>query len=302
VLNTQAGLQIPDAFSAMPSTFSNVSGANYNGMLASVTKRNGDWHNLGATFFTAAYTFSHSIDNAAGFARNTSAVPAYDHGLFRTSSDWDIRHRFVLSGGWELPFAHLWSSGPKRLIGGWSLFTIFIAQSGLPYDVNAGLLVDGVTPGPSGAGDQSLVRPDWYGGPVQYLDPHANHTFVVNGTTLSGNFVFDPTGLSTPACYNAQLFPGPPGTATGCPTPTYGTLPRNFFRGPGRVNVDLSLEKKTALTERVNLAFRVEFFNILNHTEWETPNVSTPISSPQLGQITQTYDPRIGQLALRLSF
>jgi len=143
------------------------------------------------------------------------------------------------------------------------------------------------------------VRPNWNGGPTQSLDPHAVRTFVVNGTPVTGNFAFDPTGLSTPACY---ALPGPPGTATGCPTPTYGTLPRNFFRGPGRVNLDLSLEKKTALTERVELAFRVEFFNILNHTEWQSPNVSTPIGSPQLGLITQTYDPRIGQLALRLTF
>jgi len=287
-LNEQPGLQIPGAFTAMPSTFANVSGANYNGLVTSLTKRNGDWHNLGNTFFTVAYTYSHSIDNAAGFARNAAAVPAYDHGLFRASSDWDIRHRFVLSGGWELPFAHMWANGPKRLTGGWSLFPILIAQSGLPYDVNAGLFVDGVSPGPSGAGDQNLVRPDWYGGPIHYLDPHQ-----------PGNLFFDPSGLSAPACY---LLPGPPGTAAGCPTSTYGSLPRNFFRGPGRVNLDLSLEKKTALTERVDLAFRIEFFNILNHTEWETPSVSTPFGSPQLGQITQTYDPRIGQLALRLTF
>jgi len=102
-----------------------------------------------------------------------------------------------------------------------------------------------------------------------------------------------------PGCYAS---PDPPGTGTGCPTPTYGTLSRNFFRGPGRVNFDLSLEKRTQLAEHVELMFRAEFFNLFNHTEWKSSTTSVPIGSLQLGQITQTYDPRIGQLALRLAF
>ena len=48
--------------------------------------------------------------------------------------------------------------------------------------------------------------------------------------------------------------------------------------------------------------FRAEFFNLFNHTEWKSSTTSVPIGSLQLGQITQTYDPRIGQLALRLAF
>jgi hypothetical protein len=79
-------------------------------------------------------------------------------------------------------------------------------------------------------------------------------------------------------------------------------LGRNAFRGPRLINFDLALEKRTYLTEQVQLNFRAEFFNVLNHTEWQPPTSTTSINSPLLGQITSTYNPRIGQLALRLVF
>ena len=96
---------------------------------------------------------------------------------------------------------------------------------------------------------------------------------------------------------------------------TYGTLPRNFLRGPGYINFDLAFSKTTAITERTKLEFRAEFFNIFNHANFLNPGVNNmgngvysgggsgvnPNSS-LFGQITSTYDPRIIQLALRLTF
>jgi len=302
VLNTQPGLQIPNAFGAVLAT-SGAANASYNGLLASLTKQMGDWHSIGQTFFTLAYTWSHEIDDGNELFRNSSQVPYFNHHQFRASGDADVRNRVVLSGGWELPFAHMWARGPERLTRGWTLYSIITAQSGFPMDVIAGLPGPAggeFVPGPSGFGDSNLVRPDWAGGPPQQLDPHTVRTIDVGGTAVTGRFIFDPSGLSFPACFNSSA---PPGTPGGCPQATYGTLSRNFFPGPDRVNVDLSLEKKTALTERVQLAFRAEFFNVLNHTEWQTPlSGSATFFSPQLGQITSTYDPRIGQLALRLTF
>jgi hypothetical protein len=92
---------------------------------------------------------------------------------------------------------------------------------------------------------------------------------------------------------------------------TYGTLPRNFLRGPGYINFDFEVSKTTSITERLKLEFRAEFFNIFNHANFQNPD--TNINSSQFGQITttgvgvqgtSTYDPqpRIIQLALRLSF
>lgn len=314
-LNLQPGLQsqypgcssspYACAYAQMPATFGNAVNANYNGLLTSLTRSMGEWRSIGNTFFTLSYTWSHIINDADGFVRNSYAVPAYDHGLLRASGDSDIRQRLALSGGWELPLARAFASAPKALTSGWNLYPIFFAQTGVPMDVLSGLAVDGITPGPSGTGEQNLVRPDWAGGPPHSLDPHQIRTFTVN--TLfgpiqeQGHFAFDPTGFSLPACYSSSA---PPGTAGGCPSATFGTLPRNFFRAPGRVNLDLSLEKRTPLTERVEMVFRAEFFNILNHTQWQSPVVSAPLNSstPQVGQILSTFDQRIGQVALRFTF
>jgi hypothetical protein len=163
---------------------------------------------MGNSFFTLSYTWSHNIDDADGFARNSSQVPYYSNQLFRAAADSDIRHRLVLSGGWELPFAHLWASGPRRLTRGWTLYPIAFVQSGLPIDVNAGLFASRL-PGPSGAGDENLVRPNCVGGSPQSLDPHQVQTFTVNGSPITGHFAFNPTDLVMPACFTPT---------TSCPT------------------------------------------------------------------------------------
>ena len=296
VLNEQPNLNIPGAWGSAVGT-GNGANANYNALLASLTKRVGDWHSLGQTFFTLAYTWSHELDDSSGQFRNTQQVPAYNHHQFYSSGDSDVRNRLVLSGGWELPFAHLFQNGPKLLTKGWSLYPIVFVQSGLPMDVDGGLSIFNL-PNPSGAGDQNLVKPNWTGGSPQTLDPHQVQTISVPGvpTQLTGHFIFNPNDLSVPACYLNAAIP--------CPTFTYGTLGRNFFRGPRRVNFDLSLEKRTKFFgERVEMTLRGEFFNILNHTEWQNPPTGPAlVSSPQLGQVTSTFDPRIGQVSLRFAF
>jgi len=294
ILNEQPGMNIPNSWVYAIGN-GNVVNANYNGLVASLTKRMGDWHSLGNTFFTASYTWSHEIDDSGGMFRNTSQVPAYNHAQFRASGDADLRNRFALSGGWTLPFEHLFPDGPKGLTRGWTLYPIVTVQSGLPMDVLGGLYLDGFSQGPSGVGDQNLVKPNWAGGPPKSLDPHVFQT--INGN--SGHFIFNPTGLSEPACYFT-----PTGAPPACPTLTYGTLPRNFFRGPGRVNFDLALEKATSFyNDKMQMTFRAEFFNVLNHTEWQNPSGGPALfQSPLLGQITSTFAPRIGQLSLRFSF
>ncbi|WP_218262361.1 hypothetical protein, partial [Pseudomonas sp. FW305-3-2-15-C-TSA3] len=89
------------------------------------------------TYFTFAYTLAHSIDNVSGFRQRNSSVPSYNDNLFRASSDQDVRHRVTFSGGWDLPIEHYWSSGPKRLTQGWSVFPIFTWHTGFPFDVFA---------------------------------------------------------------------------------------------------------------------------------------------------------------------
>ena len=323
--NTTSGATGTCSFGSVPE-FKNVSNANYNSLQASLNRQLVDSRYIGRTYFTLAYTYAHSLDNASGFRQRNSSVPSYQPDLFYSSSDQDVRNRVTFSGGWDLPFDHL--GGPKRLTKGWSLFPVVTWHGGLPFDVFA-RLAERFTPnaeGPTGAGDPGNVHANVVG-PLNTLDPRKTQTFTNNnlGKSSTGNYYFNPASLSNAQCGDANdplpCTPGPgilPSDAQVQANPalaTYGTLPRNFFRGPGYINFDLAFSKTTEITERVKFEFRAEFFNIFNHANFTNPGIinngdNTFISgaggnnpnSGQFGQITSTFDPRIIQLAGRLSF
>jgi hypothetical protein len=288
--NTYSGVAPQSYRSAL--TVDNVGHSNYNGLVSSLTKRMGNAHGLGSMFFTASYTWSHAIDNASGWQEATSTVPYYNHDALLGNSDFDIRQRFVLSGGWELPFARAWSSGPKWLTSGWSLYPIFTAQSGRPFNITAGVRAASLfAPGPAGDGDPGLVKPNLTGSSVPLFP--ASMVQTLNGKT--GQFYFDPADFNVPSIWLSSTYVP---TASQV---TEGTLPRNSLVGPGLTNFDIALEKRTRIFgERVNTVFRAEFFNVLNHTNYNLP--TTSYTSGTFGQITSDVSPRIGQLALRLTF
>jgi len=290
--------------------FKNATKADYNGFVASLTKQIGNSAFFGRTYFTLGYTFSHEIDNVSGFRQRNSTVPSLDPNLFRSSGDTDVRNRLTFSGGWDLPFEHAWQSGPKQLTQGWSLFPIVTWRTGFPIDVAANLSSAFTigSEGPSGAGDPLLIHANVVG-PTNAFNPHTTQTF--NGVT--GNYYFNPNSFSNAQCGDANdpppCTPGPtifPSDAQVVANPalaTYGTLPRNFLRGPGRVNFDLALSKTTALVgERLKMEFRAEFFNILNHAEFGNPDTNILDQGGTFGQILTTADPRIIQLAVRFTF
>jgi len=303
------------SFAGLPE-FKNLTKASYNSLQASLTKQMSNTRFLGRTYFTLAYTWAHSIDNVSGFRQRNSEVPTYAPGLFRASSDQDVRNRITFSGGWDLPFDRDWRSGPKRLTQGWSLFPVVTWRSGLPFDIFARLpdRFDPGAEGPSGAGDPFDVHANIVG-PTTILDPRK-----------SGGLLFDPTSFSNAQCGDANnpiatCTPGPgilPSNSQVVADPslaTYGSLPRNFLRGKGYVNFDTAISKTTAITERLKIEFRAEFFNLFNHANFLNPNVvnngdgtlaggaaGTNINSGSFGQITGTYDPRIIQFGLRFSF
>jgi hypothetical protein len=291
LFNTQPGTT--DTSFSFLDEFRNVSNASYNSLELSLQKRVSPTRYFGNSYFTLAYTYGHSIDNASGFRERNSRVPFYNPRQFIASSDYDIRHRITFSGGWDLPFDRMWSSGPGRLTKGWSLYPIVTWHTGFPLDVLAGFARRRTRPGPSGAGDGNLVRANEVGSSVTIFDPKTSQTF--NGQT--GNFWFNPgnftnTGLGGATCLAC---------ATNPALRTYGSFPRNAFRGPSLTNVDFAAAKTTPLyRERVNLELRVEFFNIFNRAEFANP--STNINSRLFGQITDTAEPRIIQLAARFTF
>jgi carboxypeptidase family protein/TonB-dependent receptor-like protein len=304
--------------------FRNAVNANYNAMSASLTKRSGQTP-LGNAYFTLAYTYSHEIDDASGFRQRNDAVPSYNPSLFRASGDTDLRNRVSLSGGWDLPFDRAWSSGPKRLTQGWSLFPIFTWQSGFPLDIFALLNESGsFTEGPSGAGDFSDVHANVVG-PTNTFGPHSfrglsgsslvSCQLVENNLNGCGNFWFNPTSFTNAQCGDASdpfpcspsssVFPSDTQIVANPSLSTYGTLRRNVLRGPGLVNLDMSVSKTTPITEKLKLEIRGDFFNLFNHAEFANPD--TNITSATFGQIVNTGVPgdqreRIIQLAARFSF
>ncbi len=310
--------------------FQNVSNANYNAFEASLTRQPKD-SKLGTAYFTLAYTYSHNLDNASGFAQRNSIVPYYSSNLFYASSDSDVRHRISLSGGWDLPFDRAWTTGPKRLTKGWSLYPILTWRTGFPFDISARLPngTDAANPGTSGAGDPLLSNAAVVA-PIRTFDPRQVRTIneitygsdasgncQITTTPVTGHFIFDPNSFSNVPLENSPYFDG------GSPNPcfpaidpvnnaadrTYG-LHRNSLRGPHVTNLDLALAKTTSITERVKLEFRIEYFNALNHPQFAQPTIldgTANIASPTFGQITTTgtfrgATPRIGQLAARVTF
>jgi len=261
-------------------TFRNLTHANYNSLQASLRKQTTRIPYLGTTYFQTSYTFGRNLDNVSGFRQRNHEVPFYNPNQFYALSDTNVTSRIVLSGGWDLPFEDLFSRAPKLLAKGWSVYPIAYHQSGFPLDVTANLQRNG-TPGPSGAGDQELIRANLIGDRVATLNPyasvgHGNGAPYVQTSNFSRNV-----------------------------TSGYGTLSRNSFYGPGRTNVDMSFVKDTIFHDGehpVTLEMRGDFFNLFNHTQFQAPN--TTITSAFFGEITNTQPEsfRIIQLAGKLRF
>jgi hypothetical protein len=258
-------------FSFTP-TFENAVNASYNALQAKLGKRMSSARYIGRTFFTLSYTYAHSIDNSSGFRNRTAEIPFFDRNVFRASSDFDLRHQITFSGGWEVPFAEAWTRGPKRLTQGWTLYPIANWHSGYPLDISAQLSTSGGDPGPSGAGDAGIVNASLTG-PITYFNPNKATPGSIGNQYFTGNF--------------------------GIPISGYGEA-RNNLRGPGTVNTDLAITKKTAITEHTALELRADFFNLFNHPEFNNPD--TNIGSATFGQIVSTADPRIIQFAARFTF
>lgn len=281
--------------------------ASYNSLQTSLTKQVGDTP-IGSAYFTLAYTYGHSIDNTTGKGNRSQSVPYYNNGLFRASSDFDVLNRISLAGGWDLPLDKAWSDGPQWLVKGWSLYPIFSWRTGFPQNIGAQLSGSNDSPGASGAGDVGSENAIVDRSALHVGSPSpSNLQFFTPSAFSNGQYQdTDPTQPNfAPSCAQeiplgtSRLFPSFDCTAGNPALRTYGG-PRNAIRGPGRTNLDVSLSKTLHLYENLRAEFRLEAFNVFNHTEYR--NLYTNIFSPTFGQVQDTYDPRIVQLAIRVSF
>lgn len=275
--------------------FQNVGVADYNALQVNLSRRyaNGT---LGNMFYTFAYTWSHEMDNVSGFRERNNQVPYYDQGYFWASGDTDVRQSLTFSGGWDLPFDRMWSSGPKLLTRGWSLYPILTWRTGFPLDVLAGLSPTNSDPGPAGDGDPNLVRADLVLPNVATYNPRNNQT--INGN--AGNYFFNPSAFSADRLVTLDGIAQNDAAALMGQF-TEGTLGRNAIRGPGEIDLDIALAKHFKFFEdKLDSELRMDAFNAFNHANFGNP--STNINSPYFGQVSTTLGARVLQVALHVQF
>ena len=244
-------------------------------------------------YFQNAYTWGHCIDGSSGLRSNNNA---FDMHRDRGNCDQDIRHRNALSAIYELPWYKSQKGALGKLLGGYELTGVFAAQTGSPFDV-----VESADRSLTGAGDN---RPDVVNGAVVFLNPR--NTDSTNG---GNNRFFNGSGGGTPtAATNPYFRRVGAGTTFALGAGRFGSMGRNVFHGPGWWNLDLSVIKRTHITEKTNVEFRAEFFNIFNHAQFNNPGANAPgwsstnIASANFGLVSSTRDPRLIQFAVKLNF
>jgi hypothetical protein len=290
----------------------NRSTSNYNSLQVTLTKRYS--HGL---YLLAGYTWAHAIDTATS---NLAGVPpnSLNYNAERGNSDFDIRNRFTLSATYELP-----SKKTKwQMLEGWEMTTVAMLEGGEPYtlgDFNDDVSLTGEDndrwnmTGPASNIHWSPTTSIPFIDPSQFnfsTDSQGNaHTtsginpaaqlcvtqaFATGGQAaadqLIGNPAFSNTygfdSLSSPGCFvsgNTVITPPAPGGQ--------GDMGRNIFRGPSFKNVDFSISKAFRLRETVRLQLRGEFFNILNHSNFDVFTMNTDFSEPStVGTVIFTPD------------
>jgi hypothetical protein len=200
--------------------------SNYNSLQASFRLRS--WHGLTSQL---GYTWSHALDIISEY-RGTILDDAFNSKLDYGNSDFDTRHLFTASFVYEVPkakWAHGWST---RLVNGWQASSLWNFHTGQPFDeVRSYLNVIG---NPFASGNGVTI----------------DHKFSqANGGTLWVN----PTAFCDPSVGD-PLCPGSP----------FGNITRNKYYGPRFADVDVSVFKNIAITERVKIQLRAEMFNLFN--------------------------------------
>ena len=251
----------------------NIANSSYNALQFTLRRTKGPF-TLGLS-----YTYSHSIDDSSD--RTEAILPdAYNLAQNRASSDFDERHLLNISYIYQLPLQKWiesfngWadhdpsnqiagtglSDFQKSFFNGWEVSGITLFASGTPFSIVNGGSTSGVS-GIDNAGVASGPSPDSY------------PDILRNAPALTAAQRAGSTGVFGPLLGNINEFVAPTGL-------TYGDAGRNFFSNPSRLNFDLSLTKNAKLKrEGQSLQFRIETFNLFNHTQFRIYDPSNPGSS-----------------------
>ena len=229
--------------------------SNYNALQASL--RVTGWHGITSI---ANYVWSRSMDNSSdgedfepnAAQPNDSNNPQLEYG----PSNFNIPHRFSWNFAYQLP--HM-EGDLQKLKNGWGINSVLTLQDGQPFQFNYNFEDDY-----SGSGS-GFDRPDVVG-PIHYY-PHDPLNYV------------DLSSFAIPCTVNVAVAGG---AASDCIPGTrhYGDEGRDSLRGPSFKEFNFAIYKNTALTERVNMQFRADFFNLPNHPNFANPFLPAFIADP----------------------
>jgi hypothetical protein len=241
-----------------------IGNSNYNSL--QVTLR----HTSGPLQLLAAYTYSKSIDQSSNLGEEVNPL---NPSLSRALSAFDITQNFVVSYNYQLPFARLFHAA-NRLTQGWELSGITRFSTGLPVTL-------------INYGDNSLLG----------AEPNGINNYGVDEPDVAaGSLNLNRNPRNGQPYFNAGLFSN---NALGTP----GNASRRYFHGPGMENFDMALLKNLRLTESKSLQFRIEGFNVFNHTQFFGPqSVDGNISSATFGQVVSAMAPRLVQVGAKFTF
>ena len=253
--------------------------SNYNALWVTANKRMGR-----GLQFNASYTFSKSIDYNSQSSQGVTFQDSYNLRGDRGLSDFDARHRFVVSGLYELPFRG------NQFKEGWQLSLITQLQSGNPVNLLAGNAgpITGLTPATTNANSLTglaTLRPD-ISGPIT-ISPRAAATGI--GVQYFPNLVCDPRPGGQ--CPSGSVVSLPVAFISGKTVYHFGSMGRNVVIGPGFNNSDISLIKRTKLSENKLIEFRWEVFDVFNHANFGQPGRTAQVGSSTFGVISNTRFP-----------
>jgi hypothetical protein len=307
--------------------------SNYNALQVSVDKRFS--HGL---LVKGSYTFSHTLDEQSGlglfFTGNNPNNPRSSYA----TSDFDRKHIFNVLYVYEFPKAANLKGWKNEVVNGWGLNGITVLQSGQPYSVND---FSGSVAGIYYQAQDFITNPLV---PVGGVGSTSNQPVLQGTTGVNGNKpVLNPLAFGPPTPFAPGTSGVPPCDPVTHACDNYETgfaagNQRNIFRGPFQNRFDMGLFKNFRLSERIDLRYDVQAFNIFNHPSFDIPNNSVefapdfqnpPIYGPlsqdpfektrtpcvpstgafacppvgNLGQLQHTIgSPRFIQMALHLTF
>ena len=302
--------------------------SNYHALQFSVNKRMSHGLQL-----NASYTWSHALDEDSGLGLFFNGNDPFNLPSAYGSSDFDRTHVFIFSYLYQIPIGNHLTGAARQIINGWALSGVTTLESGQPYAVYD--FSGGVASIYYGGGNDYLTNPL-----LAFAPGFTAQKAKLQGTTgvNAGQPVLDVNAFAVPL-----LQPGQGGVPPCGPTSDgavicdsyetgYSNQGRNLFRGPFQERFDFSVQKVFRVTERWQLKYQADFFNIFNQPSFDTPNnnisfnpyyANPPVYGPgsgfnacvpstgayacppagALGQIQHTIgSPRFIQMSLHLIF